>query len=227
MTGFDMCLRSAAIQNIVTDKIEEDFTFFVGGQKYNCPSIMAEFLSARVCLSHSVDPSMAEYFVETSDFNDEFQLFLSLGSGSTIRVTKANLNFFVCLSRELGHSDFYISLMEHFDDHFICSQMRDSTTLELSSDSLFGRISSHFCGFTWPEFDGIPVSVLFHILSHHLLTISSEDDLFWYIRSRIYSDPEYLDLLQFVHFEYLSAECISDFFRTQLIVVYGHQFHVD
>jgi hypothetical protein len=44
-----------------------------------------------------------------------------------------------------------------------------------------------------------------------LLRISSEDALFSYISSRICSDAEYLDLLQFVQFEYVSAECVSDF----------------
>jgi hypothetical protein len=53
--------------------------------------------------------------------------------------------------------------------------------------------------------------VLFAIISHHLLKISSDDDLFSYIISRICSDPEYFDLLRFVHFEYLSAECLSSF----------------
>jgi hypothetical protein len=33
MADFDVCLSSAVIQNIVTDKIEEDFEFFFGGQK--------------------------------------------------------------------------------------------------------------------------------------------------------------------------------------------------
>jgi hypothetical protein len=42
--------------------------------------------------------------------------------------------------------------------------------------------------------------------------ISSEDSLFSYISSRICSDPESLDLLRFVRFEYLSSERISDFF---------------
>jgi hypothetical protein len=65
---------------------------------YYVPSI----LSSRVCLSHSVDPSIAEYFVETSDFNDEFQFFMSLGSGSTIRVTKANVDFFCLFVTEIG-----------------------------------------------------------------------------------------------------------------------------
>jgi hypothetical protein len=59
--------------------------------------------------------------------------------------------------------------------------------------------------------DAIPVSVLFHILSHDLLKISSEDSLFSYISSRICSSPESLDLLRFVPFEYLSSECFSDF----------------
>jgi hypothetical protein len=59
--------------------------------------------------------------------------------------------------------------------------------------------------------DLIPVSVLFHILSHHLLVISSEDSLFSYIRSRICSDAESLDLLQFVRFKYLSSDCIFYF----------------
>jgi hypothetical protein len=58
---------------------------------------------------------------------------------------------------------------------------------------------------------GIPVSVLFHILSHNLLKISSEDDLFFYISAHLCSDPEYLELLQVVRFEYLSVECISSF----------------
>jgi hypothetical protein len=175
------------------------------------PTYSGELLSARVCLSHSVDPSIAEYFVDTSDLNDAFKLVMSLGSGSRIRVTKANLDFFLCLSRDFGNSDFYISLMEHFDDHFICSQMRDSTTLDLFSEYLIGRISSNFSELTWSEFDAIPVSVLFHILSRHLLKISSEDDLFSYISSHICSNPECSNFLQFIHFEYVSPKSICCF----------------
>jgi hypothetical protein len=62
-------------------------------------------LSPRICLSHSVDASIAEYVVETSDSNDEFHLCMSLGSGSTMLVTTIR-DFFVSLSREFGNSDF-------------------------------------------------------------------------------------------------------------------------
>jgi hypothetical protein len=211
MADFDLCLSSAAIKNIIIGKIQEDFEFVVGGQGYKCPRIIAEFLSPRVSLSHWLDPSIAEYVVSTPDSNDEFKLFLSLASCSTIPVSKANLDFFLSLSRELGNSDLYISLMKHFDSDFICSQLHDSTALDLFSDDLIGCISSKFSGLARSELEGIPVSVLFHILSHDLLMISSEDDLFSFITSRICSDPASLALLQFVRFEYLSPGCVSCF----------------
>jgi hypothetical protein len=87
MTDFDMCLSSAAIENIVIDKIQEGFVFVVGGKGYKCSRVMAEFLSPRVCLSHSVDPSIAEYIVSNPHSGDEFKSFMSLGSGSTIPIT--------------------------------------------------------------------------------------------------------------------------------------------
>jgi hypothetical protein len=144
MTDFDVCLSSAAIKNIVLNQIQEEFEFVVGGQRYRCPHFIAEFLSPRVCISHSVDPSIAEYVVEASDSNDQFRLFLTLGSRSTIRVTKANLNFFLSFSREFRNSNLYVSLLKHFYSHFLGSQIPGSTTVGLYSENLIGRISSKF-----------------------------------------------------------------------------------
>jgi hypothetical protein len=63
--------------------------------------------------------------------------------------------------------------MEHFEIDFICSQLRDSTTGDPVGLGMIGPLASEFHGL-----EGIPVSVLFRILSHHLLVISSEDDFF-------------------------------------------------
>jgi hypothetical protein len=110
---------------------------------------------------------------------------MSLGSGSTIRVTKANLECFLSLSREFGNSALYILLLEHFGSDFIRSQIQDSTILDLLRDDLIDRVASEFYGLTWSQLDRIPVSSLSHILSHDLLKISSEDDFFSYINSHI------------------------------------------
>jgi hypothetical protein len=74
MTDFNVSLSSAAIKNIVLYQIQEDFEFVVGGQRFKLPRILAEFLSPRVCLSDSVDTSIAEYVVDTSDSNNQFKL---------------------------------------------------------------------------------------------------------------------------------------------------------
>jgi hypothetical protein len=115
------------------------------------------------------------------------------------------------LSREFGNSSVHNSLPEHFDGPFLSCQIPDSNTFDLFSEALIGRISSNLFALTLSELDAISVSVLFYILSHDLLKISTEDSLFSYLRSRSCSDAESLDLLRFVRFEDLSAECISDF----------------
>jgi hypothetical protein len=222
MNDFDLGLRAAAIMNIVIDDIQEDFVFVVGGQSYKCPRVRAEFLSPRLCLSHSVDPSITEYVDQNSDFNDEFRLFLSLGSGSIIRVPKVRVDFFLSLSREFGNSDLYLSLLGHFDRDFIYSQRHDSITLDLFSADLIGRISSNFSGLIESELEGIPVCVLFPILSHHFLIILREDDLFCYVSSHFCSDPDYSDFLQFVRFEYILSDCVCCFFSADRDSIDGH-----
>jgi hypothetical protein len=172
---------------------------------------MAEFLSPRARLSHSVDPSIAEYIVQSPVPKDEFHLFISVSSGSTIGVTQANLDCLLSFSREFGSSSLHISLLEHFHSDFLCSQLDDSTMLDLFSDDLIGRIAVRFYRLPGSELEASSISALFHILSHHLPMITCEENLFSYISWRICSDPKYFDLLQFVRFEYLSAECFCCF----------------
>jgi hypothetical protein len=80
---------------------------------------------------------------------------MSLGSGSTIPVTEVNFDLFLSLSGEFGNSNLYISLLEHFDNDFLRSQIRDSTTLDLFNDELIGHISSTFYIMTKSELDVI------------------------------------------------------------------------
>jgi hypothetical protein len=118
MPDFDMSLSSTAITNVVVDKTQDEFVFVIDSEMYKCPCVIAQFLSARICLSHSVDPSIAEYIVQNPGSNDEFNLFMSLGSGSTIPVAEANRDFFLSLSREFGNSNLYISVMDQFRLNF-------------------------------------------------------------------------------------------------------------
>jgi hypothetical protein len=59
---------SSAIQNAGINDPQEDFVFVIGENRYSCSSILARFLSPKMCLQHGVDPSIKEYVVETNMF---------------------------------------------------------------------------------------------------------------------------------------------------------------
>jgi hypothetical protein len=93
------------------------------------------------------------------------------------------------------------------------SHIADPDLLELSSDASISFISSHLYFISASALNQFPFSTLFQLLSHDSLWVSSEDDLYNYISSRISAHPDEWDLLRFVRFEYLSSECISAFVR--------------
>jgi hypothetical protein len=122
----------------------------------------------------------------------------------------------VCLSHSVDPlvPEHIVETLDHFDSGFLCSHLDHSTTLDLLSEDLIGRISSAFDDLTGSRLEAIPVSVLFRILCHHLLIISNEDHLFSCINSHICSYPDYSEFLQFIQFEYLTSECVSYFVST-------------
>jgi hypothetical protein len=209
---FDLCLTSTAMKNMVLAQIQEDFEFVVGCHRYQLPRIMAEILSSRVCLSHSVDPSIAEYALETSDFNDQFRFLMPLGSGSTVRVTKGNLDPFLPFRREFGNSAFYVSLLEHFDSHFVGSQTPNLAWPGLFSGDLIGGISSKFSALircqSWMQFQ----FQFFYTFCLIICRLFQAKMLFFPTSARVFVQMhKYFDLLQFVRFEHLSTQCICSF----------------
>jgi hypothetical protein len=106
----------------------------------------------------------------------------------------------------MGNSGACVSLLHHFHNYLTLLQLCD-----ICIDVSLPFIASEFYRLNRPDLDNISFSVLFHILSHDALVISSEDSLFYYLISRMSSNPESFNLLQFVRFEYLSSESISVF----------------
>jgi hypothetical protein len=210
-SGFDLLLNAAGMKNIGINDIQGDFTFVIGEKTYSCTRIIARFLSPAVSLLHSIDPTIGEYIAEIEDYSDQFNLFMLLGDGSSIWIDETNSRFFLLLSLELGNNDLYYSVLDHFHRDLSPSQLCESTFLRFPSNTLIEVISLQFYKLKSSELDKIPLSTLFHILSHESLTVSSEDSLYSYICSRLSDDPGYGDLLRFVRFEYLSSALVSDF----------------
>jgi hypothetical protein len=87
----------------------------------------------------------------------------------------------------------------------------DEPVYSLLGDDGIPDIASEFYRLDDPQLDQIPLSVLYHILCHPSLTISSEAALYSYLSSRLSADPERWALFQFLRFEYLPLDSISDF----------------
>jgi hypothetical protein len=81
----------------------------------------------------------------------------------------------------------------------------------LCCDELIAFIVSHFYDIPSTTFECISDSILESILSHSDLKIVSEDSLYEFIISRIRENSNSLTLLEFVKFEYLSTENITEF----------------
>jgi hypothetical protein len=204
MLSLAATLRPGAIRNLGIGDIQEDFIFLVGEQRYTCPRIVARLLSQNTLVQHSIDPSINEYIVKTNDQQNEFPLLLTLGRSSLAEATSDNSRFLFSLSRELDNSALFTSCLHYFDVHQF---------FPIFDDDVLPVLASEFYKLNNSELDQIPLSTLYHILSHPSLKISHESTLYSYILSHLSSNPDYFELLQFVHFEYLSSEDICYFAR--------------
>jgi hypothetical protein len=215
MRDFTVGVSAAGMRNFPASKMRHDFLFCIGDARCPCSWIVADFLSPKIARLHATDPSITEYEIETPDSDAQFQSLLSIADGGSLHVNSDNCTFFLSVSRELGNCELYLSILGHIQEGLSTStvlpRVSGSDFPDFSSEASMAYLASHFCELKAPVLDQISLSALFHILSHDLLLVSSEDALYDYISSRLSANAEYFELLRFVRFEYLSAESSSRF----------------
>jgi hypothetical protein len=191
-----LTLSPSAIRNVENDGIQEDFAFLVGDERYSCPRVIARLSSRAILVQHSIDTSISEYQVETSDTKSQSGLFLSLTHGARFESTVNSRPLLFSLSRELKNSTIFGSLLEIelSSEGQICS---------LSDDDSIPFLAFQFYPLDDTELGQIPPSSLYHILSHPSLKLSTEDSLYSFLSTRLSVDSESFNLFQLLHFEYL------------------------
>jgi hypothetical protein len=195
--------------------IDSDFCFVVGSEELSCSRLVADFLSPRVKWSHWVDPTTEMYVIDTVASKSQFESFLALGHGSSLTVDFAEASVYLALAEELGNRELCQAIQSQLspDLYFskILGQAVDPTFLDMQSESSISLLASSFWRLPRETLDALPVPILFQILDHPSLQISSENHLYDFISSRAPSDPTFFGLFRFVRFEYLSADCITHF----------------
>jgi hypothetical protein len=62
-----MDIRARGLSKLPLSIYGNDFTFIVGGRRYGCPPIVADFLSPAVCRFRQTDTSINEYVLNIKD----------------------------------------------------------------------------------------------------------------------------------------------------------------
>jgi hypothetical protein len=109
----------------------------------------------------------------------------------------------ISLIYQYSHVDFSISNA--------IEQLIYCIDFDLRCDDLISFIASHFWEFPTTSFDSLNDNSIALILSHRELKIASEESVFELVLSRIERDINSFHLLEFVEFQYLSSERISEF----------------
>jgi hypothetical protein len=204
---------------------KNDFTFMVGGHKYECPSIIAEFLSPAICRLRETDISLISYTVNTNDSTGEFLKFLSLGQGSTLSIDSSKHSFYYDVCEQLENSELLAVLMNGIE-----VEMTSNTVLKrlkriqrVNGDfgkeiefaaSHFNEISSSISvsnSGSISDCNSITFEILYLIPAHPSLKVKDEDWLLSFVIDIVSKNDTYFSLFEIIQFEYLSDSGIRQF----------------
>jgi hypothetical protein len=195
---------------------ESDFTFYVDEREYVCPSFIAEFFSPRVCNLRRNDSTIQDFHITTTNCEDSFESFLSLGFGSSVCISSESLLTVKSLGIELQNLELYqlFSCSNEYDltAATIIDRLIDLESFDCVSDREIAVAASHFFELSISSISRLSVSILSRILSHESLQLTNEDSLYELISSSISNDSHYCVLLDYVGYEYLSKSSILSFF---------------
>ncbi|OHT16619.1 hypothetical protein TRFO_13030 [Tritrichomonas foetus] len=204
-------------RNLNFDSYERDFTFFVGSKEFKCNRIIADLISPKVKQNHQIDPTLDSFNVsDECDFEDDFEMIISLGEGKSINTDEIDYNNLEILFNSIGNHEFSNFIHKSLNSINITNAIyilkkRISLSLSYYNEVVF--IASHFYLFTYNELSTLDEYILMEILSHQNLVIESEEWLFKFILQLTKTDPKYAVLFQFIDFANISTECIVEFTR--------------
>ncbi|OHT01448.1 hypothetical protein TRFO_31779 [Tritrichomonas foetus] len=203
-------LSSFGLRNITPVKFENDFRFIVGNNYYECPKILACFISPKISKLLSQDITLSEYTIKHNDENLEFRQIIDLLNGSPLLLENEETNdYLMQIAVQLGNDEIIQKIMNSSEGLNISNAIQriiflSSNNMDFKNEINF--IAYHFDQFSKESLKSIGLENLELILSSPSLSLFSEDSLFEFIR---FLGEEYFSLLKFLQIEYLSPLSIE------------------
>jgi hypothetical protein len=210
-----LSLSTTGLQRLEGVNHQKDFTFIVGDERYECPTFIAEFLSPRITTLRSQDITISEFSVHTADPNHYFGTLLSLGFGHEVSFTRNELSFVRSVCGELCNYELFENTLKtegafgQIREEELKARFDFLMEAEGNCDRDVPIIASHFFELSASDIDKLNLSVLRTILDDPTLVVRDEDSLFEVIQRRSSDDLSYFELLECVHFEFLSDRCMT------------------
>jgi hypothetical protein len=208
-----LSLSAKGLKRLETVNHHRDFQFIVGHDRYTCPSFVAEFLSPRITSLRCQDITVDDFSIEAKDSDHQFGTLLSVGYGREVSMSPRAIGFVRSVCAELGNSELFEKTLRQNDGEITVNELKARMALLASVDGSFDCgirfLSSHFHLLSVSDFDHVSVSVLESILSDQALVVRDEDSVFEVVYRRACKDASYLPLLEFVRFEFVTADCLK------------------
>jgi hypothetical protein len=126
-SGVEVSVSTKGLRNAGWLGSNEDFTFILGGRRYQCSYVIARFLLFRVSVIQSIDDTIDEVNIDIDDPADLFARLLSVGSGGSVLIEATTRMQFISLCGTLWNSELYEN---------VCGRLGDEITNENVSDHL-------------------------------------------------------------------------------------------
>jgi hypothetical protein len=210
-------LSAKGFANLPRTVYNNDFTFIVGHDHYECPSFVAAFLSPRIAHLQAFDPTIHDFVIETEDPQHYFQACVGLCEGPTLTVTSSNRTFIQSICCELWNREIFDMVIGSFEGQIgldnVFGRLKFLIATHHSFESEISFCSSHFYEIDTSQLGSLNCEVISDIISNESLRLKDEDSLYEIVRDLSCRDSRYSTLLEFVRFEYLSCDSIHSFIK--------------
>ena len=196
---------------------ERGFVFVVGDAEYQCCRFQAVVVSGLVRrLLHS-DCCLSRVCLKVSDDEHQFNEIVSLMNGHSITITPENQAFLEACARELENEEllsYIITSRFKFEDISFSNveeRIRIKTENHIDCENEIDFLASHFHEAQVDVLKCVSVPNLELVLTNPHLKLESEDQLYDIVLSLADENSDYLVLLRYIEFAFLSESKLTGF----------------
>ena len=195
---------------------DSTFTFIVDNHKYECHPLFAAFLSPAVAQVRATDPLFDQLTLNIDDSQHQFEQFITIMRGSSVKVTEHNADYLFEVAQLLGNSDLQSKLLHYRNSELtpsnVISRIMQKEQCRVRCGTEITFAAQNFSKLSKSELKELPLETLRQILMEKKLVVKTETSLFKFIVELIKErGPEYRSLLSCILFENLGPKQMRTF----------------